>query len=81
MPRFLQKCDAVHARHALIYQQQRDAVITNLQRLQQIESRFRRIAADHAIFCPVLRPQIALNRPQNIWIVVNGQQNRLRHYL
>ena len=62
----LQKLDAIHARHALVGQQQGHAVIPHLQLLQQIQRAFRRIAANHPVFGAIFRTQIALDRPQNI---------------
>ncbi len=77
--RLLQKFHSVHAWHALVGQQQRHAVIPYLQLFQQIERALGRIAPDHPVFRAVLRTQIALDRPQNIRIVVHAQQNWFGH--
>ncbi len=77
--RLLQKFHSVHAWHALVGQQQGHAVIPHLQLLQQIERALGRIASDHPVFSAVLRTQIALDRPQNIRIVIHAQQNWFGH--
>jgi hypothetical protein len=77
----LQKRDAVQAGHALVGKQQGHAVVAHLQLLQEVERSFRRIASYHAVFRAVLRPQIALDRPQNIGVVIHTQQNWFRHAL
>ena len=41
LPRRLQEADAIHPRHALISQQQRNAIIADLQGLQQVQRAFR----------------------------------------
>jgi hypothetical protein len=77
--RLLQKFHTVHARHALVGQQQGNAVIAHFQLLQQIERPFGRIASYDPVFSAVLRTQIALDRPQHIGVVIYAQQNRFRH--
>ena len=76
---FLQKCDAVHVRHALVGKKQGHAVVAHLQLLQKGERSLGRIASYHAVFSAVLRPQVALDRPQNIGVVIHTQQNWFRH--
>jgi len=68
-------------RHALVREQQGDPVVANLQTLQQVERPFRGIAAQDSVGSAILRSQIAFDGPQDIGIVVDGQQNRLRHDL
>src|SRR3984885_9364170 len=75
----LQEFHSVHARHALIGKQQGHTVIANLQLLQKIERAFGRITSDDPIFSSVLRAKIALDRPQNIRVVIHTQQYWFRH--
>ena len=70
---FLQKCDPVHARHALVCEQQGHAVIAHLQLFQQVQCPVGRIAPYDAILGTVLRAQVAFNRPQNIGVVIDTQ--------
>ena len=79
LPCFLQESHTVHARHALIRQEKSDSIIANFQSLEQVQRPFGGVAADHAVGSAVLRSQITLDRAQHIGIVVNRQQNRLRH--
>ncbi len=76
---FLQKYDPVHPRHALVRQQQGHGVIAHLELLQQIQRSLGRIAPDDAILGTVLRAQVAFNRPQNVGVVIDTQQNWFWH--
>ena len=79
VPGFLQKGDPVHLRHALVGEQESHAVIAHLELLQQFQRRLRRIAPNDAIFRSVLRAQVALDRTQNVGVIIDTQQNRFRH--
>ena len=68
----LQKFHPVHAGHPLVGEQQSHAVITQLQLLQQIERPLGRIASYHAVFSTVLRAKLALDRPQDIRVVIHA---------
>src|ERR1035438_10615285 len=46
----LQEHNTIHVRHALIGKQKGDAIVANLQRFEQVQCAFWRIAADDAIF-------------------------------
>jgi hypothetical protein len=59
--------------HALVGKEQGHTVVAQLQFVQQIKGAFRRIASDNAVFRAVLRTKIALNRAQNVGIVVHRQ--------
>ena len=69
----LQEGDPVHARHALVGEQQGHAVIAHLQLFQQIQCPVGRVAADDAILRAILRAQVAFDRTQNIGVVVDTQ--------
>ena len=71
--RLLQEFDSIHVRHALVGKQQSHAVIAHFQLLQQIESALWRVAADNAVFGAVLRTKIALDRPQNIGVIIHTE--------
>ena len=75
----LQKPDSIHARHALICQQQCDPVIANFQPLQQIERALRRLTADYAVVRAVMRAQIAFDGAQNICVIIHCKQYRFSH--
>ena len=77
--RLLQELHPIHTRHALVGQQQGHAVITHLQLLKQIKRTLGGIASDHTVGRAVLRAKIALDRPQNIRVVIHAQQDRFRH--
>ncbi len=69
----LQEFHSVHARHALVGQEQGHTVVAHLQLLQEIECAFRRVASHHTIFSAILRTKIAFYRPQNIGIIIHTQ--------
>ena len=75
----LQEFDSIHARHALVGKQQSHAVVAHLQLFQQIERALGRIASYDPVFSAVLRAKIALDRPQNIGVVIHAQQNWFGH--
>src|SRR6202030_1942874 len=77
---FLQENDTVHLWHTLIRKEKGNPVVADFQPLEEIERPFRGIAAHDAILSAVLRSQIALDRPQDIGIVVDGQQDWLGHH-
>ena len=66
-------------RHPLIRQHQRHRIVASLQLAQRGQPRIARIRPHHAIILCIVPAQIALNRAQHFRVVIDSQQNRLRH--
>jgi hypothetical protein len=64
---------AVNSRHALVGQEQGYIVAAEIQLLQKIERAFGGAAAQNTIISPILRTQVALDRAQNIRVVIHAQ--------
>ena len=63
---FVQKPNAIHLRHALIGQQQRDRVVADPEFAQDSQPRITGVGAQHPIFLAVAGPQVALNCLQTL---------------
>ena len=66
-------------RHALIGKNERDGIVARFQLAQSGEAGVSRFGAHHSVFLSVMPAEIALDRSQHFGIVIDGQQNRLRH--
>jgi len=73
LARFLKKLHAIHFRHALVGQQESDAVAAELQLVQKIKRRLGSIAGQHTVLGSVVRTQVALDGSQNVRVIIHGE--------
>ncbi len=77
---FVQKADAIHVRHTLIGQAARATASLRTLSSRRISSPASpEFGAQHPVVLTVTGAQVSLDRFQNIWVVVYGQQRRLGH--
>ena len=74
-----QELDAVHLRHAMVNQEQGDRLVAQADLRKQFQRRWAGGSGEDAITVAVVAPQIALNRSQNIRIVIDCKNSGLRH--
>src|SRR6476660_2184482 len=67
----LKELHAGHAWHSLIYEEQGYCLIAELQLLCGFECRNSRIGGNDPITIAIMATEIALYRPQHVWIVVH----------
>jgi hypothetical protein len=76
---FGEKADAVHLRHALVGQQERDGVIASLKLAKGGKGGAAGAGAHDAIFVGIVAPKVALDSSQDLRVVVDGKEDRFRH--
>jgi len=70
--RFGEKSHARHLRHPLIHQKQRHRIVAFFELRQSVQRVFSRLRPQNPIAIRIAVPQIALYRPQNLGIVIDG---------
>jgi len=66
-------------RHALIREDQGHGIVARFQLAQGRETGVSRLGAHNSIFLSVVPTEVTLDRSQHFGIVIDGQQDRLRH--
>ena len=75
--RLLEELEAGHLRHAMVREQHRDRIATQLQLAQRLQRLGARLRPYHAVDLAVLAAQIPSDGARHARVVVDGQQDRL----
>jgi hypothetical protein len=77
----LKKVDPRHTGHALVGEKKRDDVFALLQLTADVKRGYTGCGADDAVVLSVVPAQVLHNSLKYAGVVIDGEQNRLRHIL